>query len=216
MTSIFDIIGPIMIGPSSSHTAGAARIGKLAWRLLQEQVIRADITLYGSFARTYLGHGTHLALLGGLLGFNPDDPRIKEADVLAGQSFAYAITNGGEAEHPNTVRIALAGSKNRVEVVGVSVGGGSVRLIEIDGFPVRIDGESIVAIVHSLDRPGVITRLTARMADKGVNIGNMHVSRLGRGSSVVMTIEVDTELSPEMLMSIERIPGVGKITQIVP
>lgn len=216
MTSIFDIIGPIMIGPSSSHTAGAARIGRLAWRLLQEPVRKAEIVLYGSFARTYLGHGTHLALLGGLLGFAPDDPRIRDAEALARDSFTYTMKQGGEAEHPNTVRLKLYGNQAQVEVVGISVGGGSIRLIEIDGFPVRIDGESIVAIVHSLDRPGVITQLTSVVAMDGVNVGNMHVSRQGRGASVVMTIEVDSELSPSAMASMSTIPGVRRITQIIP
>jgi len=207
-----------MIGPSSSHTAGAARLGKLALKILQEPVVNAEILLYGSFARTYVGHGTHLAILGGLLGYEPDDERIREAVSLAQSSFAFSITTLPEhaVSHPNTLRLRLRSSTQRLELVGQSLGGGRVCVTEIDSFPVRIDGESVVLVVHSQDQPGVITRLTALVAEEGVNIGNMNVSRLARGSSVVMTIEVDSPVSPDMLLRLERINGVSKVTQIIP
>lgn len=218
MTNILDIIGPVMIGPSSSHTAGAARLGKLALRILQEKVVSAEIFLYGSFARTYVGHGTHLALLGGLLGFDPDDVRIREAVKLARDEFVYELITLPEetVNHPNTVRLRLKGEHEQLEMVGISVGGGRVVVTEIDTFSVHIDGESIVLVVHSLDKPGVITKLTALMADDSVNIGNMNVSRQSRGASVVMTIEVDSPISFPMLLRLRAIAGVSKITQIIP
>ena len=146
MTNILDIIGPVMIGPSSSHTAGAARIGKLALRILQERVESAEILLYGSFARTYLGHGTHLALLAGLLGFDPDDARIRQAEKLARDAFTFSLIALPEetVSHPNTVRLRLRGQNEHLEMVGISVGGGRVIVTEIDKFAVHIDGESIV------------------------------------------------------------------------
>lgn len=218
MTRILDIIGPIMIGPSSSHTAGAARLGKLALRILQEELVEAEINLYGSFARTYIGHGTHLALLGGLLGFEPDDLRIRDALNLAKASFEFSIHALIEqpTTHPNTVRLKLRGPKESLDLLGISVGGGRVVVTEIDTFPVHIDGESIVLVVHSLDQPGVITKLTALIAADGVNVGNMNVSRLARGASVIMTIEVDTPVSADMSERLLAISGIRKITHIIP
>lgn len=218
MAHIFDIIGPIMVGPSSSHTAGAARIGKLARVMLQEPVQKAEIRLYGSFAETYLGHGTHLAVLGGLLGFDPDDIRIREADQLAAEAFSFdfVILSHVTVDHPNTMRLTLTGDKNRIEIVGVSVGGGRIRIVEVDGFPVRLNGESIVLVIHSVDRPGVITLLTACLASEGINIGNMTVSRQGKGSSVVMTIEIDAPADSRVLERVRSTEGVHRATQIIP
>ncbi|KAF0197974.1 MAG: L-serine dehydratase [Bacillota bacterium] len=218
MTNILDIIGPIMIGPSSSHTAGAARLGKLALRILQERVVSAEILLYGSFARTYVGHGTHLAVLGGLLGFDPDDTRIREADKLAKDEFTFDLVTLPEetVSHPNTVRLRLRGEREQLEMVGISVGGGRVIVTEIDRFAVHIDGESTILVIHSLDQPGVITKLTALIAEDSVNIGNMNVSRQSKGASVVMTIEIDSPISPSMLLRLKAVAGVSKITQIIP
>jgi len=212
-----DIIGPIMIGPSSSHTAGAARIGKLARLMLQEPLKKAEITLYGSFAKTYQGHGTDLALLGGLLGFNPDDPRIREATALAKESFVHELKADTTTVtgHPNTVRLRLHGENGRVDVTGVSVGGGRIRITEIDGFSVNLDGESVVLVIHSVDKPGVITKLTASLGE-GINIGNMSVSRQAKGSWVVMVIEIDMALPRETEAVLSNIEGVKKITQIIP
>jgi len=207
-----------MIGPSSSHTAGAARLGKLALRILEEKVTSAEILLYGSFARTYLGHGTHLAILGGLLGFDPDDARIRDADRLAREEFTYSIIPVLEESvaHPNTVRLRLKGEHEHLELTGISIGGGRVVVTEIDRFTVRIDGESVMLVVHSLDQPGVITKLTALIAEDGVNIGNMNVSRQSKGASVVMTLESDSPISPATLVRLRAITGVQKITQIIP
>jgi L-serine dehydratase len=181
-------------------------------------VLEADIILYGSFAETYRGHGTHLALLGGLLGFDPDDVRIRESEKLAAQFFRYSLSTGKQlpSMHPNTVRLRLRGESSRVEVVGESVGGGRVRITEIDGFPVHLDGESVVLIVHSIDRPGVITALTSCLARASINIGNMSVSRQGKGASVVMTIEVDAEVDRQTAALLSNVDGVSKVTQIVP
>jgi L-serine dehydratase len=218
MAHIFDIIGPIMVGPSSSHTAGAARIGKLARIMLQEPVHRAEIKLYGSFAETYLGHGTHLAVLGGLLGYDPDDLRIRQSDSLAREAFGYefVVLSGVPVDHPNTMRLSLAGETNQIDILGVSVGGGRIRVTEIDGFPVKLNGENIVLVIHSVDRPGVITLLTSCLASENINIGNMTVSRQGKGSSVVMTIEIDAPAEPRVLDRVRSTEGVQRATQIIP
>ncbi len=186
--------------------------------MLQEPVRRAEIALYGSFAETYLGHGTHLAVLGGLLGFDPDDIRIRQADELAALVFDYEfiIRAGVPVDHPNTVRLGLVGEKNRIEIVGVSVGGGRIRITEVDGFPVKLHGESIVLVIHSVDRPGVITLLTACLASEGINIGNMTVSRQGKGSLVVMTIEIDAPADSRVLDRVCSTEGVQRATQIIP
>jgi len=216
MAGLLDIIGPVMIGPSSSHTAGAARIAKLALRLLGEPVNRAEIILYNSFAKTYFGHGTHLAILGGLMGFAPDDVRLRTADILARDSFSYTLVTGEGPMHPNTVRLLLTGSTQAVEVVGVSLGGGRVKIVEIDGFPTQVDGTSHVIVVFSADRPGVITFLTALIAKAEVNIGNMNVSRRYKGASVVMTIELDQPLARGLLSEMLQSSEVHKIVQISP
>jgi len=216
MAGLLDVIGPVMIGPSSSHTAGAARIAKLALRLLGEPVIKAEIILYNSFAQTYFGHGTHLAILGGLMGFAPDDARLRKADILARDAFSYTLATGEGPLHPNTVRLLLSGSTQSVEVVGLSMGGGRVKIVEIDGFPTQIDGTNHVIVVFSDDRPGVITFLTALIAGAEVNIGNMNVSRRGKGASVVMTMELDQPLARGVLSEMSQSNEVHKIVQISP
>ncbi|MDP3058800.1 MAG: L-serine ammonia-lyase, iron-sulfur-dependent subunit beta [bacterium] len=218
MTHILDIIGPIMIGPSSSHTAGAARLGKLAKTLLGESLAKAEIELFGSFAKTYLGHGTHLALLGGLLGFDPDDERIRKADEIASRQFDFCFSTFDAPinMHPNTVRLILRGGSEAIELVGASLGGGRVVVNEIDGFSVRLDGERTVIIVHSVDIPGVITSLTSVLSEAGVNIGNMSVSRTAKGAKVIMTIEIDCVILPEVLARVEKVPGITKVSQVTP
>jgi len=176
----------------------------------------AEITLYNSFAHTYFGHGTHLAIIGGLMGFLPDDVRLREADVLARDSFSYTLATAEGAMHPNTVRLRLTGSTQAVEVVGVSLGGGRVKIVEIEGFPTQIDGTVHVLVIFSADRPGVITFLTAIIAEAAVNIGNMNVSRRKRGADVVMTIELDQSLSKDFLSKMLQSSGVHKIVQISP
>ncbi|MGI6343660.1 MAG: L-serine ammonia-lyase, iron-sulfur-dependent subunit beta [Bacillota bacterium] len=213
--SIFDVVGPVMIGPSSSHTAGAARLGKLARQLLAEQPRCARCTLYGSLAATYRGHGTDLALIGGLLGFDPDDERIRSSAELAEaedlQVELIASQDNAGLLHPNLVRIELSGDTRQVSLVGASVGGGKVEVLELNGFPVRLRCEEYTLVVSSWDQPGVVTELTRYLTQAGANIGNMSVSRLGRGKSVVMTIELDAEPSADTLERLRAVSGVNRI-----
>jgi L-serine dehydratase len=192
--SLFDIIGPVMIGPSSSHTAGAVRLGSLARAILGGAATTAEIELHGSFASTGRGHGTDLALTAGLLGLAPDDPRIRRAPELAkeaGLTVTFADADLGEV-HPNTARITLTGADGaRVVVQGSSVGGADVQLTQIDDFRVAITGELPVLIVEHNDQPGVIASVSAILASHGVNVASMEVSREMRGARALMVLETD-------------------------
>lgn len=212
---VFDVIGPVMIGPSSSHTAGTARLGRLARQLLAEEPVKAVFTLYGSLAATYRGHGSDLALIGGVLGFSPDDERLRLAKVeaaKAGLEYTFLkAENVSDLVHPNMVGIHLSGVSRTVELVGASVGGGKVEVLELNGFSVSLKGEEHTLVVNSWDTPGVITGISTLLVKAGVNIGNMAVSRAGKGQAVVMCIEVDAVLPEEVTEALARIPGVNRV-----
>ena len=197
---IFTIIGPVMIGPSSSHTAGACRIGNIAARVLGGVPVQARITLYDSFAKTGAGHGTDKALVAGVLGFKSDDTRIKNAFDYAKKagldySFEYEEKIG---VHPNTAKITLCDAEgNCVTLVGCSVGGGRVRIQSINDFQAGFDGESHTTIVVHRDRPGVIAYVSKILADEGVNIAKMNAQRTKRGGIAALIIESDQAPSPE-------------------
>jgi L-serine dehydratase len=192
--SLFDIIGPVMIGPSSSHTAGAVRLGELARAIFGGTPVRAEVELHGSFASTGRGHGTDLALTAGLLGMAPDDPRIRRATEVAreaGLEMTFTDVELGEV-HPNTARITLHGPGGRCLVVqGSSIGGADVELTHIDDFLVAITGELPVLIVEHHDQPGVIAAVSAALAAHGVNVASMEVSREMRGARALMVLETD-------------------------
>lgn len=203
--SVFDIIGPVMVGPSSSHTAGAVRLGRLARAVLGETPVHADIGLHGSFASTGTGHGTNLALVAGLLGFAPDDPDIKDALVLAadaGLEVSFHTVKLGQA-HPNTALFVLTAADGRkVELQGSSLGGGDVLLSRIDTYDVEVTGELPLLLVFHVDRPGEVAAVTSVLAEEGVNIARMQVSRERRGANALMLIETDAGVDP---ISLERI-----------
>ena len=196
MHGVFDIVGPVMIGPSSSHTAGAVRLGLMARKILGEEAVRAEINLHGSFARTYRGHGTDKALLAGILGFAPEDERIREALQIArdhGLDFSFQTVNLEEA-HPNTAVIYLVGRSGRTaRVRGASVGGGNIMISNIDGYNVELTGGYPALITIHHDCPGVITRVTQILAHAAVNIAFMRVSRQNRGETAMMIMELDEE-----------------------
>ncbi len=202
MHGVFDIVGPVMIGPSSSHTAGAARLGLMARKILGEPAVRADINLHGSFAQTYRGHGTDKALIAGILGFTPDDERIRDALTMAKkQGLDYHFQNVQlEQAHPNTAVIHLIGVTGRTaRVRGSSVGGGNIRITNIDGYEVELTGMYPALITIHHDRPGVITKVTQVLARYEVNIAFMRVSRHSRGEMAMMILELDEPLSDEVL-----------------
>ena len=196
MHGVFDIVGPVMIGPSSSHTAGAVRLGLMARKILGEEAVRAEINLHGSFARTYRGHGTDKALIAGILGFVPEDERIREALQIArdhGLEFSFQTVNLEEA-HPNTAVIYLVGRSGRTaRVRGASVGGGNIMISNIDGYQVELTGQYPALITIHHDCPGVITRVTQILAHAAVNIAFMRVSRQNRGETAMMIMELDEE-----------------------
>ena len=209
MRGVFDIIGPVMIGPSSSHTAGAARLGLMAEKILGEKPVKAEILLHGSFAQTYRGHGTDKALLGGILGFAPEDMRLREAlDIAAQQGLVYSFAPVDIPEaHPNTAIIKLTGESGRmIQVEGSSVGGGNIRITRIGDFDVDLTGKYPALIIVHKDRPGVVNKVTTILARYKINIAYMRVSRKMRGQEAMMILETDDELSTEVVEDCSEIP----------
>lgn len=210
--SVFDVIGPRMIGPSSSHTAGALRIALLAGKLLGVPAVKARFILYGSFARTYQGHGTDRALVAGVLGFYPDDPRIRDAFRLAGeQGLAYDFSFDTENKelHPNTADIFLEGqSGESISVRGVSVGGGAISIQQINGMEVRLSGEYSTILIQHQDIAGMAAYITACLSRYEINIAFMRLYREKRGGKACTIIEADENIRPEVAALIENHPHV--------
>ena len=213
MHGVFDIVGPIMIGPSSSHTAGAVRLGLMARKILGEKVLKAGIQLHGSFAQTYRGHGTDKALIAGILGFAPDDERIVSAlNIAKNQGVAYSFqTIKLEDAHPNTAIIHLTGETGRVaKVCGASVGGGNIMITNINGYAVELTGEYPALITIHHDKRGVITQVTQILARYAMNIAFMRVSRQNRGESAMMIMELDDEPADEVIDDCANVYDVEK------
>lgn len=215
--NIFDIIGPVMVGPSSSHTAGAVKIGLISRKLMDEHIKKADIYLHGSFLATGQGHGTDKALIAGLLGMAVDDRRIPESfDIAAskGMQFHFEGIQMPEA-HPNTVKLNLEGQSGRkLEIVACSIGGGQIRICEIDGLTANFTGDSPTLIVHNLDQPGHVTEVTSMLGHKSVNIAAMQLYRDSRGGNAVMVIECDQEVPKESIKWLEHLEGILKVTYL--
>lgn len=212
---IFDIVGPVMVGPSSSHTAGAAKIGYVAGRLLGEELKEARILLYGSFLATGAGHGTKKALAAGLLGMRPDDYRIADSLEIA-KKRNINITFGASTlleAHPNTAQMFLEGAAgNSIEIIAESVGGGKINIAQIDGIATNFSGDSPTLVVHNLDQPGHVSEVTSMLAHKSVNIASMQLYRSHRGGQAVMVIECDQPVPGDGLAWLSHIEGVIKIT----
>ena len=208
---VFDIIGPVMIGPSSSHTAGACRIGKYARTILGEDVKQADIYFSGSFAKTYRGHGTDKAIVAGLMGMDTDDLRIRRSLELAdeaGMTYTFIPTQIDDA-HPNTVLLKLTGVSGKTqEIEGASIGGGRISIRRINGTPVDITGTATTLLVYHLDTPGMISDVTNILARRGVNIGRFELRRAVKGGEAVMVIEIDGEIDASVNDMIRRYPNV--------
>ncbi len=194
---VFSVVGPVMVGPSSSHTAGAVRIGRMARAVAGARVRRAEVVLHGSFADTYRGHGTDRAIVAGLLGLETDDPRVREALSIArrsGLDVSFRLADLGNV-HPNTAKVILTADDGRTtEVTGSSIGGGAIRIVAIDGYEVSLSGEYHTLVTVHQDRPGVVARVSDVIARAGLNIAFMRVSRRGRRAEAMMTIELDDEI----------------------
>lgn len=214
--SVFDIIGPVMIGPSSSHTAGAARIGKIARTLFDKQPTWARIYLYGSFAETYKGHSSDVAIIGGLLGYDTEDERIKTAFIeaeKAGLTYVF-IPEAEEVEHPNTTKIVIGDEQNSMELTGVSIGGGKIEVIELNGFPLRLSGNYPALLIVHEDRAGLIASVANALARKGVNIAHMEVGRKEKGQMALMVIEVDHLIDEGMIQELRGLPHITQVSAI--
>ena len=217
--NVFDILGPVMIGPSSSHTAGAARIGRIALALLGAPAVRADILLHGSFAKTYKGHGSDKALIAGIMGMKTDDSRIREAPRLAQESgLAVSITTGDITDaHPNTAKVTLTDAQgNTVSLLGSSIGGGNILVKEVNGMQVSITGQFTTLIVLHRDTPGTIAAVTEVLSGAGVNICNFSLSRQKKGGQAIMTIEVEGSFGSDLNEKIKSLPNIYSSTMLQP
>ena len=211
MVSLLDIIGPVMVGPSSSHTAGACRLGLLARCLVGGTPQRAKLELHGSFARTGEGHGTDKALAGGLLGFRPDDERIRTALEIAekeGLDYRFEKTTLAEDSHPNTVRITVERDDRSAVMVGSSLGAGRVLVTEIDGYPVEVSGNHHTIVLVAEDVKGSIARIASILADDGMNIATLRLTRKERGGDAFMVIELDEYPDEQVRDDIRALPWV--------
>ena len=213
MVSILDIIGPVMVGPSSSHTAGACRLGLVARDLVAGTPEKALIELHGSFARTGEGHGTDKAIVGGLLGFRPDDERLRDALTIMekeGLDWRFEKTTlGDEPEvHPNTVRITVTRQHRHHVMLGASLGAGRIRVSEIDGYPVEVDGSHHTIVMVAEDIKGSIAKITGILSDDGVNIATLRLSRKHRGGDAFMVIEVDEQPNEKVRDDLRALPWV--------
>ena len=218
-STVFDLIGPVMVGPSSSHTAGAVRLGAMARKISGGEPLEALVTLHGSFAETGKGHGTNLALVAGLLGMHTDDERIPRAQEIAeeqGISIRFEAGDLGEV-HPNTVKIQLTSKEGRkVEVIGSSIGGGRIKIEGINEFKVEIMGDYHTLVVLQNDLPGVVSQVTTLIASTQINIAQMRVSREKKGAYALMVIETDQAIDPAALALIKKLPAVNQAMAIEP
>lgn len=217
-SSVFDIIGPIMIGPSSSHTAGAARIGRVARTIFNKKPDKAEITFYGSFAQTYKGHGTEVAIIGGIMDFDTYDTRIVDAIEIAKQeNIEVQITISNDlVDHPNTARVRLISGDQKLEIVGISIGGGKIEIVEINGFGLNLSGQLPALLVLHEDRFGMIAGVANILSKFQINIGAMQVSRKSKGDEALMIIETDQSVSKEIADEIASIPYIINVAVIRP
>ncbi|MGN7764722.1 L-serine ammonia-lyase, iron-sulfur-dependent subunit beta [Paenibacillus sp. 22594] len=212
---VFSIIGPAMVGPSSSHTAGAARIGRAARQVLGEPASEAEVTFFGSFAATYQGHGTDRAIAGGLLDFATDDSRLPDSIELAEEA-GMAISFGqgtGLFPHPNTVRLRLTGAQTGTELTltGISIGGGNIEIVDIDGFGVKLTGMYPTVLINHMDYLGVLASVTDVMRRGHFNIGHMSLDRKNRSGAALTVLELDESATPELLQELSALPAVQSV-----
>ncbi len=188
---IFDILGPIMIGPSSSHTAGAVRLGNMAALIYRLSIHRVDFYLHGSFAKTYKGHGTDVALVGGIMGMTPDDERLPKTFELAGQKhieFSFREADLGYV-HPNTVKFVIQGQAGEMEIIGSSLGGATIEVIKINQTDVSLRGDYPTLILKYADKPGIISHISSIISSVGVNIAGMKVTRTRKIATMVLELD---------------------------
>jgi L-serine dehydratase len=211
MVSLLDIIGPVMVGPSSSHTAGACRLGLLARCLVGGTPERARMELHGSFARTGEGHGTDKALVGGLMGFRPDDERLRTALEIAekeGLDFRFEKTTLSDDAHPNSVRITVERGERKAVMTGASLGAGRVLVTEIDGYPVEVTGNLHTIVLVAEDVKGSVAAIAKVLSEHNLNIATLRLTRKARGGDAFMVIEMDDVPTEEVRDEIRGLPWV--------
>lgn len=213
--NVFDIIGPVMVGPSSSHTAGACKIGYIARKILSQKPVSAHISLCGSFAETYKGHGTDRALVAGILGMRPDDERLPNSLNIAkdeGLKVSFEKANLPK-RHPNTAIIKLTGDDgSEIEVEGASVGGGNILINRLNGMESVFDGHCDTLIIPHKDTPGVIATVAQALALHEINIGNFRLTRPQKNDTAIMTIEVDGEIDDAAVDLLRKQPNITHVT----
>ncbi|MBZ9636779.1 L-serine ammonia-lyase, iron-sulfur-dependent subunit beta [Clostridium sp. FP1] len=217
--SVFDILGPIMVGPSSSHTAGAARLAKIASIIAGKNIASVQFVLHGSFAKTYKGHGSDRALVAGILGMDPWDDRLKESlRIASDQGLGIEFIEGDLGDvHPNTVKLIITKKSGRkVEIIGSSVGGGNILIFEVDGEPVEFTGNYPTIIISHKDTPGMISKVSTILFNENVNIAFMNVYRNSRGLKAAMVFETDTVVPKKVLDKIKDLGYIYSIREISP
>jgi len=215
---VFDILGPIMVGPSSSHTAGAARLGKVARAVAGGDIEEVRFLLHGSFAKTYKGHGTDRALVAGILGMEPSDLKLRDSLNIAkeiGLKISFEEVDLGDV-HPNTVKFIIEGKENVYELAGSSIGGGSIEVTEVNDNAVNFTGAYPTIIISNQDVPGVISNVTTLLYDDEINVAFMKVFRSQKGKDATMVFEVDHEVTIELIDKIKTIEGINKVIMINP
>lgn len=213
--SVFDIVGPNMIGPSSSHTAGAARLGKTALKIAGKSIKEVKFYLHGSFAETYKGHGTDKALVGGILGFEPDDARIKNSFELAEQAgikFEFIKSNLGDDVHPNTVKMEMLLEDSTISTLkGASIGGGNIKLTEMDGLELDFNGAKAAVVVEIKDIPGAVSFVTGLLAHNNKNIATVSTNKPAKSEYTFVTIETDDKLEKDVIDQLKKFEVVAKV-----
>ncbi|SIT04157.1 L-serine ammonia-lyase, iron-sulfur-dependent subunit beta [Belliella pelovolcani] len=216
-SSVFDMIGPVMIGPSSSHTAGVVRIARAAIRVLGAKPDKAELTFYNSFARTYEGHGSDKAIIGGLMDFKTDDPKIKQAfEIAKEQGLEYKFKSVGNASvyHPNTIKLNISKGEQKVEVIGESLGGGLINIAFVDGFNADFTAQSHTLIIKAQDISGAIAFISSVIAQEKANIATMSVSRKGKNDEACHVIEMDSGIQAITIEYLRSIPWIKQIIYI--
>ncbi|AGA79072.1 L-serine ammonia-lyase, iron-sulfur-dependent subunit beta [Echinicola vietnamensis] len=216
-SSVFDMIGPVMIGPSSSHTAGVVRIARAAIKVLGGIPDDAVITFYNSFARTYEGHGSDKAIIGGLMDLKTDDARIKQAFELAearGLTYIFKSVGNASVFHPNTIKLNLTKGDRKVEVIGESLGGGLINIKSIDGFHAEFSAQEHTLIIKADDVSGAIAFITSILAQEQANIATMSVSRKGKRDMACHVIEMDSGLNAITIKYLESISWIHELIYI--
>lgn len=216
---VFDIVGPIMIGPSSSHTAGAARLGKIARIIAGKGIKSVEFYLHGSFAKTYKGHGTDRALVAGMLGMDPWDERLRDSIKIAKDNNIDMVFHEADLGdvHPNTVKFIIHKDDGIiVEVMGSSVGGGNIEITRVNGEEIEFTGAYPTLIINHIDIPGMISKVTALLYEGNINIAFMKVYRSKRGSNATMVFETDSIVEENIVQKIKNIPYIGSVKVISP